>query len=74
MLYTLFTILFRWQNKDKSLFRKLLAIGAVLHILGNIATTGVFLYSSYLNYPGGEAIYRLHQLEPSTKGETQSTE
>ena len=74
LLYNIFAFLFRWQNKDKSIFWKLLAVGAVLHILGNIATTSVFMYSSYLNYPGGEALYRLHQLEPLVKGEFQSTE
>ena len=61
---------FRWQNKDKSTLQKLLALGAVLHLLGNLATTNVFLYSSHLNYPGGEAIYRLQQLEPPGKGES----
>ncbi|XP_045165621.2 probable Dol-P-Man:Man(7)GlcNAc(2)-PP-Dol alpha-1,6-mannosyltransferase [Mercenaria mercenaria] len=52
-----------WINRNKSLFKKLMAFGAVLHICGNICTSGVFLYTSYLNYPGGQALHRLHQIE-----------
>ena len=59
---------FSWQNRDKSILQKLLALGAVLHLLGNMGTTSVFMYTSHLNYPGGEAIYRLHQLYSSEKG------
>ncbi|KAJ8302187.1 hypothetical protein KUTeg_021174, partial [Tegillarca granosa] len=52
-----------WKNRSKSLLRKLLGYGAVLHIFGNLLSTGLFTYISYHNYPGGVAIDHLHHLE-----------
>ena len=59
---------YRWINRKKYLFGQLLALLAVWHILGNICTTILFLYTSYDNYPGGLALYRLHQIEASKTG------
>ncbi|XP_060591314.1 dol-P-Man:Man(7)GlcNAc(2)-PP-Dol alpha-1,6-mannosyltransferase-like [Ruditapes philippinarum] len=56
----------KWINRNKSLLRKLLAFGALLHICGNILTSGIFLYTSYRNYPGGEALRRFHEIEAPT--------
>ncbi|XP_060568303.1 probable Dol-P-Man:Man(7)GlcNAc(2)-PP-Dol alpha-1,6-mannosyltransferase [Ruditapes philippinarum] len=55
-----------WINRNKSVLRKLLAFGALLHICGNILTSGIFLYTSYQNYPGGEALRRFHEIEAPT--------
>lgn len=52
-----------WQNKEKSVLRKLLALGSSGMILGNVIITSGFLYVAHNNYPGGDAIQKLHQLE-----------
>ncbi|XP_072026518.1 LOW QUALITY PROTEIN: dol-P-Man:Man(7)GlcNAc(2)-PP-Dol alpha-1,6-mannosyltransferase-like [Amphiura filiformis] len=52
------------RNFQKSTFMKLLAIGAVGHFLVNLATTTIFTGVSYYNYPGGEALYKMHQMYP----------
>ena len=54
--------------RKKYLFGQLLALLAVWHILGNICTTILFLYTSRHNYPGGLALYKLHQIEASKTG------
>ena len=59
---------YRWINRKKYLFGQLLALLAVWHILGNICTTILFLYTSHHNYPGGLALYKLHQIEASKTG------
>ena len=59
---------YRWINSKKYLFGQLLALLAVWHILGNICTTILFLYTSHQNYPGGLALYKLHQIEASKTG------
>ena len=41
---------------------------AALHLVVNIAATAGFLYISHHNYPGGEAMAALHQIEPLTAG------
>ncbi|XP_023933210.1 dol-P-Man:Man(7)GlcNAc(2)-PP-Dol alpha-1,6-mannosyltransferase [Lingula anatina] len=56
-----------WNNRKKSVWSKFLALGACGHLLVNLCTTGAFLYISHLNYPGGTAMYRLHQLEAGNK-------
>lgn len=53
-----------WKNIDKSSFQKFLALGAILHIVANITATGVFLYISRHNYPGGVAMRYFHQITP----------
>ncbi|XP_061178921.1 dol-P-Man:Man(7)GlcNAc(2)-PP-Dol alpha-1,6-mannosyltransferase-like [Saccostrea echinata] len=50
-------------NSSKSCFKKLVALAAVCHIIGNITCTTVFLFVSHQNYPGGQAMQKLHQLE-----------
>ncbi|KAK3585839.1 hypothetical protein CHS0354_038364 [Potamilus streckersoni] len=53
----------RWLNRQKAKVKWLLAVIAAAHILGNVLVTCTFLYISHHNYPGGEAIARLHRLE-----------
>lgn len=38
-------------------------MAALCHIFGNITCTTVFLFVSHQNYPGGQAMQKLHQLE-----------
>ncbi|KAK3745560.1 hypothetical protein RRG08_040235 [Elysia crispata] len=56
-----------WQSKEKSLLRKLLALGSSCLILGNVIITSGFLYVAHNNYPGGGAIRTLHHLESYEK-------
>ncbi len=50
-----------WQNRSKSWNRKFLALGACLHLLGNVAFTMLILGMSRANYPGGAAMESLHR-------------
>ncbi|XP_048739717.2 dol-P-Man:Man(7)GlcNAc(2)-PP-Dol alpha-1,6-mannosyltransferase-like isoform X2 [Ostrea edulis] len=52
-----------WANRSKSCFKRLVALVAVAHILGNIMSTTIFLFVSHQNYPGGQAMQKFHQLE-----------
>ena len=45
-----------------------MAAVAALHLVVNLAATAGFLYISHHNYPGGEAMTALHQIEPLTAG------
>ncbi|XP_042229319.1 probable Dol-P-Man:Man(7)GlcNAc(2)-PP-Dol alpha-1,6-mannosyltransferase isoform X2 [Homarus americanus] len=55
---------FFWEGREKSGTRQLLAIGCALHLLVNVAFTTLLLTISANNYPGGAAIYKLHQVIP----------
>ena len=59
----------RCIGSSKSFVRKLLALGAVLHIVGNAAATVIFLYISHHNYAGGVAIRQLHQIVSPDTGD-----
>ncbi|XP_021360209.1 dol-P-Man:Man(7)GlcNAc(2)-PP-Dol alpha-1,6-mannosyltransferase-like isoform X2 [Mizuhopecten yessoensis] len=52
------------MNSSKSMFHKIIAFGAVLHLLANLGSTGAFLYISRHNYPGGVAMRYFHLLTP----------
>ena len=59
-----------WESakKKQTFFRKLFALGAVLHIVANVIFSSMMLYISSNNYPGGVAMMELHRLEsPNTK-------
>ncbi|XP_060078441.1 dol-P-Man:Man(7)GlcNAc(2)-PP-Dol alpha-1,6-mannosyltransferase-like [Ylistrum balloti] len=53
-----------WMNSSKSTIQKLIAFGAILHLLANVASTAAFLYISRHNYPGGVAMRYFHQITP----------
>ena len=68
LLIAFWSFVCRWQSKEKSLLRKLLALGSSCLILGNVIITSGFLYVAHNNYPGGGAIRTLHHLESYEKG------
>ncbi|XP_071546925.1 dol-P-Man:Man(7)GlcNAc(2)-PP-Dol alpha-1,6-mannosyltransferase [Panulirus ornatus] len=55
---------FFWGGREKSGTRQLLALGCALHLLVNVAFTSLLLTISASNYPGGAALYKLHQILP----------
>ncbi|XP_070558705.1 dol-P-Man:Man(7)GlcNAc(2)-PP-Dol alpha-1,6-mannosyltransferase-like [Ptychodera flava] len=57
-----------FNNFPKSYFYKALAVGIAGHFAMNILMTSGFLYISSINYPGGDALWRLHQTIPETSG------
>jgi len=58
----------RWLTRHRSLWRRLLGLSAVFHVVINIALNTTFLSVSQLNYPGGVAIRSLHNVESKSLG------
>lgn len=54
-----------WTRRDKSKRYRFLSIGLVISALASFAISLSLLYISSLNYPGGEALRRLHEIAPS---------
>lgn len=45
-----------------------MTLAVIGHLLLNLMMTASFLYVSHLNYPGGAAMHRLHELENGNAG------
>ncbi|KAH8313824.1 hypothetical protein KR067_012304 [Drosophila pandora] len=52
-----------WMNSAKSTWHSFLALSSGAHLLLNVFMTVFLLVISGTNYPGGEALSRLHRLE-----------
>nr|CAG4641628.1 EOG090X04MD [Eurycercus lamellatus] len=59
-----------WSNRMKNKWRGILALGAAGHLLVNLVLSFFLLTVSRTNYPGGQALSLLHQLEPSEANAT----
>ncbi|KAL8915415.1 MAG: hypothetical protein Q9172_006884, partial [Xanthocarpia lactea] len=53
-----------WTRRSKSALYRLLSLTLVASIAGSFVASGVMLAVSRLNYPGAEALNRLHALVP----------
>jgi len=54
-----------WLNRSKSFLSGLISLALMGHLVINLLASCSLLYVSSLNYPGGEAMRLLHQLEGS---------
>lgn len=53
------------KNRSSYLYLKnLIVLALYAHLLVNIAITSGFLFVSKMNYPGANALVKLHELEP----------
>ena len=65
MVKLTFMILKSRKKRAKWAFVKnIILFGLYLHLIANLAVTVGFLYVSRHNYPGAQAMIRLHELEP----------
>jgi len=51
-----------WSDKKRSWLHRLMAYGFAAHLVANLMVTGVFLYASGQNYPGGDALAYLQRM------------
>ncbi|KAI5239250.1 hypothetical protein E4T42_08753 [Aureobasidium subglaciale] len=56
-----------WTRRSKTLLYRVLSLALVGSTLLSFVTSLGLLYISSLNYPGGEALARLHEVAPSTQ-------
>lgn len=56
-----------WTRRSKTLLYRLLSLGLVCSTLLSFAGSMGLLYISSLNYPGGEALTRLHEIVPNER-------
>ena len=59
----------RWCERHQSQLRYVIGLSAVLHLLGNVVASCLFLFISRHNYPGGHILWQLHSLESAHAGE-----
>ena len=59
-----------WVRRTKSLLYRFFNMLMIVSTLGSFAASLILLYISSLNYPGGEALHRLHQRTSSEANES----
>jgi alpha-1,6-mannosyltransferase len=52
-----------WKSRGKNFYRALVAVGVMTLVLFNAVFSTALLIVSSKNYPGGSALYKMHQLE-----------
>jgi alpha-1,6-mannosyltransferase len=55
-----------FTRRSRSLINRLLSLLIILSIIGSFAASTIMLGISSLNYPGGEALFKLHELVASS--------
>lgn len=55
-----------WERRVKSIFMAMCTLVACFHLMGNLFMTHTLLFVSSYNYPGGNALQRLHETELHT--------
>ena len=63
----------RWCERHQSQLRYVIGLSTVLHLLGNVVASCLFLFISRHNYPGGHILWQLHSLESAHAGEGQAS-
>ncbi|KAL8850463.1 MAG: hypothetical protein Q9221_004605 [Calogaya cf. arnoldii] len=53
-----------WTRRSKSVLYRLLSLALALSVLGSFVASTIMLAISQLNYPGADALNRLHELVP----------
>ena len=62
-----------FTRRSRSLINRLLSILIILSIIGSFVASTIMLGISSLNYPGGEALFKLHQIVASSSSNNNST-
>lgn len=57
-----------WIRQNKKIYFRFLSLAIMASMLASFAASGAILYVSQLNYPGAEALNRLHILERNGTG------
>ncbi|XP_075553270.1 alg12 alpha-1,6-mannosyltransferase isoform X2 [Dermacentor variabilis] len=55
--------LYFWNSRLKSSWHVVCTLGICFHLVANLFATGLLLYISSHNYPGGYALKKLHEIE-----------
>ena len=55
-----------WKNRGKSFAHALISVAVIFHIVVNGVTSTGMLIASSKNYPGGNALLKLQDIEPAT--------
>jgi len=52
-----------WSNRNKSYRRHVASVGLLAILAGNLAISTMSFWASFHNYPGGQALKQLHEME-----------
>ena len=63
-----------FTRRSRSLINRVLSILIILSIIGSFVASTIMLGISSLNYPGGEALFKLHQIVASSNSSSSSGE